>query len=529
MPRGLRAFAFIVLVGVTAWSLDAFARHQFSTHLRDGAATALALAATGATPYHWRFTEPDDIVAGYPFGTSTFSFSDSVLRWRDAGKAVDIGLPLSRAIDLRSYPRLELEFESSAAGEFRLVTREKLTDEERSSAPIAFASGHYSATLDLGQLAWHGNSASSAGGPSASAEMFRIRFAPTGHEIQLRSAALQRPSNYVPLDIVAPVQIVEPGQTLANDHIAVFRLPFNPNAQKSDIAKLADRLDPIAATPPLVLLPQRGRVEQQIALRNAVYARLPAAILIPEAQYAETFERARSLVASAFKQPRATAQWAVVAGFGLLYLLVRLRPPGNKRLRALSEVLLTLIAPAWLIIGGFLDGSAQTWHFALIGLTLAYALSLSLPRTWTWNGGLHAWAWAGAVIAAAVFIGWILHRNDSAPVIAPGWRQILRYFAWALLQQYLICAIGTERWRVVTGDSALAVYLSALGFALMHTPNAALMLATFAGGLAWCAIYLRYRALLPLALSHAASALLLVMLLPPDILRSAEVSVRFFL
>jgi hypothetical protein len=103
-----------------------------------------------------------------------------------------------------------------------------------------------------------------------------------------------------------------------------------------------------------------------------------------------------------------------------------------------------------------------------------------------------------------------------------------RYFAWALLQQYLICAVSVDRWRVVTGNSALAVYLSALGFALMHTPNAALMLATFAGGLAWCAIYLRHRALLPLALSHTTSALLLVMLLPADVLRSAEVSVRFF-
>jgi membrane protease YdiL (CAAX protease family) len=54
------------------------------------------------------------------------------------------------------------------------------------------------------------------------------------------------------------------------------------------------------------------------------------------------------------------------------------------------------------------------------------------------------------------------------------------------------------------------------------------MVATFVGGLCWCAIYLRYRALLPLAVSHAASALLLGMLLPVDIVRSAEVSARFF-
>jgi len=79
-----------------------------------------------------------------------------------------------------------------------------------------------------------------------------------------------------------------------------------------------------------------------------------------------------------------------------------------------------------------------------------------------------------------------------------------------------------------TGDAWAAVYLSALGFALLHTPNPTLMLATFIGGLCWCSIWLRYRALLPLALSHAISALLLSSLLPADILHSAEVSARFF-
>jgi membrane protease YdiL (CAAX protease family) len=54
------------------------------------------------------------------------------------------------------------------------------------------------------------------------------------------------------------------------------------------------------------------------------------------------------------------------------------------------------------------------------------------------------------------------------------------------------------------------------------------MLATFFGGLCWCALYLRERALLPLAFSHAASALVLIALLPPDWLYSAEVSARFF-
>ena len=92
----------------------------------------------------------------------------------------------------------------------------------------------------------------------------------------------------------------------------------------------------------------------------------------------------------------------------------------------------------------------------------------------------------------------------------------------------IVSPICAERWRTVTGSSLAAVYLAALGFALLHTPNAAPMLATFIGGLCWCAIWMRYRALLPLALSHAASALLISSLLPAEILHSAEVSARFF-
>src|SRR6185312_4752509 len=71
----------------------------------------------------------------------------------------------------------------------------------------------------------------------------------------------------------------------------------------------------------------------------------------------------------------------------------------------------------------------------------------------------------------------------------------------ALFQQYLICAVVTARWRRAGLPRFVAIWLGAATFALMHTPNASLMLATFFGGLCWCALYLRERALLPLAFS----------------------------
>jgi hypothetical protein len=319
---------------------------------------------------------------------------------------------------------------------------------------------------------------------------------------------------------------VQPGQAPVRGHTAIFRLPFDPYLEKVDIAAIAANLD--GAAQPLILLPQRGRVEQQIELRNAVYAALPAAILIPESGYAESFAGARALVASGFAGAPVRSQWTPVVVLAIVLLLARIRSPRDPRWRALFEIALTMAAPAWLIQGDHFDGTLHASHYALIALTIAYAISLSLPRVWHWNGDARAWGYAALVAAAALAIGLALHRAGGHAITTPGLRQILRYFGWALLQQYLICAIYAERWNIVSGNRYVAVYLGALGFALMHSPNAALMLATFAGGLCWCAIYLHYRALLPLALSHTASALSLVALLPPDVLRSAEVSVRFF-
>ena len=67
-----------------------------------------------------------------------------------------------------------------------------------------------------------------------------------------------------------------------------------------------------------------------------------------------------------------------------------------------------------------------------------------------------------------------------------------------------------ERWTVL---------VAAATFSLLHAPNAGLMLATFAGGLIWSALWLRERSLLALGASHALAALVLTSALPPAWLR----------
>jgi hypothetical protein len=194
----------------------------------------------------------------------------------------------------------------------------------------------------------------------------------------------------------------------------------------------------------------------------------------------------------------------------------------------LVEIALVLGVPAWMIFGGSAAASLSTPQTVMVAMSVLYAISLSIPRTWAWIGPGGAWWLAAAVVGIALLLGLALHRNGAAPAGVSGMRHVARYLLWALLQQYLVCAVCTDRWRSLTGSSLAAIYLAALGFALLHTPNATLMLVTFIGGLCWCAIWLRYRALLPVALSHAVSALLLTSLLPAEILHSAEVSARFF-
>lgn len=513
------AVAAAVVIG-TAVLLDLFARREFVAHLRDQAAYALALAATGGTPYEWRFRTADDLIAGHPFGSGRHRFSDAGLQLDSGDGGLEIGLPLTRPLDLRSFPRLRLAFAAQSGAELRIVVRERLDAPEIVSAPVAFASGNFEPAIDLRAVSWNSDHA------PATAAMLRIRFAP-GASVLLRGALLQRPADFTTLDLARTPAIAEVGAAFGSGSEVVYRLPFAQARQQADIAAIAAAWRP--PRPPLVLLAQRGRVEQQMALRNAVYAALPAAILIPENAYEETFAAAREYAASRLRPTPRGTEWWVVAAFGAILLVARWRPPGNERLRALLEIVLTLAAPMWLVVSGRIDGSTlHAPQTVLIGFGLIYAISLSLHPSWRLNGDAFAWSAAAGIVVVAMLIGLAVHEPAGRGAGAPALSRFPVYLGWALLQQFLICAVCTERWRVVTGNAASAVWLGALSFALLHTPNAALMLATFAGGLCWCAIWLRSRALLPLAVSHAASALALSALLPADILHSAEVSVRFF-
>ena len=99
---------------------------------------------------------------------------------------------------------------------------------------------------------------------------------------------------------------------------------------------------------------------------------------------------------------------------------------------------------------------------------------------------------------------------------------------WGLMQQYALQAFINRRAQLIWGRGVQSVLFVALMFALLHLPNPGLMVATFAGGLLWAAVYQRAPNLLALALSHGIMTWVLVSTLPASALGGLRVGFKYF-
>ena len=77
---------------------------------------------------------------------------------------------------------------------------------------------------------------------------------------------------------------------------------------------------------------------------------------------------------------------------------------------------------------------------------------------------------------------------------------------WGGAQQWALQTVVLRESQRATSRRA-GVLVAALLFGAVHLPNPLLTAVTFAGALAWCAIYDRHPNVLPLALSHALATL----------------------
>jgi membrane protease YdiL (CAAX protease family) len=156
--------------------------------------------------------------------------------------------------------------------------------------------------------------------------------------------------------------------------------------------------------------------------------------------------------------------------------------------------------------------------FALAGAAVALIV-LSAGRSrrlWALAGTVpdaagHAWrvvlGFTTVALAALAIAGTIAAQRAGTPALErfSNWHVLAAaalYLPWALLQQYIFQFYLFGRWlRVV--PLPIAVALTAASFAAVHFPRWPVMAVTLVAGGVWALAYLRWRRLLPLALSHA--------------------------
>lgn len=137
------------------------------------------------------------------------------------------------------------------------------------------------------------------------------------------------------------------------------------------------------------------------------------------------------------------------------------------------------------------------------------------------------WILAAALVIAgvAVALGHLAGSLHPLHMRAGVW-SILLYAVWALEQQFILQSFFFVRLELLVG-SGWSVLVSALLFALAHLPNPVLTVATFAGALAFCELFRRYRNLWTLAAAHAILGLALAAAVPVEIHRNMRVGIGY--
>lgn len=180
--------------------------------------------------------------------------------------------------------------------------------------------------------------------------------------------------------------------------------------------------------------------------------------------------------------------------------------------------LLTIIVGYTWVVDAFVDPRG-IWRQAPTVLVLAVVVAHNI-RTGEWGFSrrafLPALMWTALLTTPIALALWFIgHSLGPAPPRSAPWLAFLYLIFWGGGQQLALQTVVLREAQRVTRRGA--VPLAAGIFAALHLPNPFLTTVTAIGGLAWCWIYLRYPNIIPLALSHAASTLVILMSFDPRI------------
>jgi len=492
-PRWRAAAGYALLVALLLFGLHELAARITAAHLQRVANLQAALIEHGQPPWRWRLRLPHDLVAGRAFGAADVQRDGNGLRIRSRdGTPFELGLPVTGMLDAGHWPLLAVDgmadapFRLGVAWQPRLGRPGCLAWQD---APVA--AGPLHAVVDLRRLQWQGEGCAAP----ERIEVLRLKLElPAGMSLRLAEVSLRRAT---PLP-----------------------LPTQPSLQLSaDPATAARQLaDPALPPAAWIALPAGASAETQLALREQVRQQRPGALLLPHGVAPE---------AAGETGAPAWLPWAGATGYLLALIGLAVWPPSQPRRRWL-ELAACMAGPLWLVMGlhlGLRLSPPSLLCFAGAVLFAAHAEWRQRPADWRWVGDWRDWLPPFALLPLAVLLGIFFGHPGKPPT--PG--HVVLYPLWAILQQWLMLAVVLRRLEGGRLPAGLAVLLCALVFALMHTPNGVLMQLCLLAELWWAWCFRRSRALLPVAAAHAACALVVEASLAGGLLRSLEVSARFFL
>lgn len=502
LPARSRAASFVgVLVAVAiAAGLFALASAITRLHVGHAADRAIALYRHGSSPWQWTLRGRRDLVAQRVFGTAGLVPVARGLRLTSRGGTYEVGLPLRGTADLRRTALLTVDMRSTAPLELRAVIRRTLSSPEcmavLSGAPRQQA-------WNLRTLEWTHPDGRRCVTPDKAA-MLRLNV----HQASGRSLLLQR----VALRPTAGLALPDP------DHPLRLRAGVPVRAQLASLLpESPDSRWPVLEAP-ATLSPQR-----LLAWRDAIGRRDPSAVLLP---HGWRVPRPLPVPASSTSSHLAVRVLLDLAYAVVLILLLWRRP--GVRMRPWIDIGSSLLGPLCVIVGLQIGSPVDATHVLALPMGVLYAVALGIREhsaDWRWFGSWPARVAPQALLLPTAILVLLFGHAWRTP--AP--QQVLTYLAWALLQQWLVLAFVMRRLESALHRPVTALLGTATLFALMHTPNARLMLLCFGAELFWGWCFLRWRALLPIAVAHAACALWLQAAVGDGWLRSLGISARYFM
>lgn len=102
------------------------------------------------------------------------------------------------------------------------------------------------------------------------------------------------------------------------------------------------------------------------------------------------------------------------------------------------------------------------------------------------------------------------------------------YLVWSFLQQLILQVFILSRLLRVFQDRYKAVLITAAMFAFAHAPNAVLVVATLAWGIAACALFLRYRNLYTVGIIHFILGVAIAVSVPGPVHHNMRVGLGYY-